>query len=102
MPRGIKEFIESEDGYTLLSIEYKNRVNLDILCNNNHKFSMRYDTLQKGTRCRKCYFNRRRLNFEDVKQKIEDENYKLLSTKYNTNQDLLDIKCDKKHIFKIT
>ena len=63
---------------------------------------MRYDVFKNGQRCKECYFNRRRLNFEHVKQKIEEEKYKLLSTKYNTNQDLLDVECDKKHIFKIT
>lgn len=99
---GIKQLIESEYGYKLLSTEYKNRVNLDILCNNNHKFSMRYDVFKDGQRCKECYHNRRRLNLDYVKQKIEEENYKLLSTKYNTNQDLLDVECDKKHLFKIT
>lgn len=99
----IKEAIESEEGYKLLSTEYTNRVKLEIKCPNNHIFLMRYDGFKSGYRCKECYFNRKRHSLDYVKEQIEKiDGYKLLSNEYNTAQDLLDIKCDKNHIFKIT
>lgn len=98
----IKEVIESEDGYKLLSTEYKNRVKLKILCKNNHEFEMRFDGFQYGYRCRECYFDRKRLSLEQIKKIIEDSGYKLLSTEYKTNQDSLELKCPENHIFNIT
>ena len=98
----IKETIESEEGYKLLSTEYTNRVKLEIKCPNNHLFFIRYDVFQKGSRCRECYFNRRRHSLEYIKKEFEKENYKLLSIEYNTVQDILQIQCPENHIFELS
>lgn len=99
----IKQTLESEEGYKLLSTEYTNRVKLEIKCPNNHIFFMRYDGFQSGYRCKECYFNRKRHSLDYIKEQIEKiDGYKLLSTEYNIVQDILELQCPENHIFNLS
>ena len=55
------KFVKSEiekDGSILLSEEYKNaQTKLDIKCPKGHLYSMKWNHLKIGHRCRVCYFN---------------------------------------------
>jgi hypothetical protein len=51
----VKEYIESQ-GYTLLSEKYINtKIKLDLICPNNHKISITYDSFKSGRRCSVCH-----------------------------------------------
>jgi len=51
----VKEYIESIDGYKLLSNVYKSRTHLlDFQCSKGHTFKMRFGNFKGGQRCPKC------------------------------------------------
>lgn len=51
----VKECIESVDGYTLISTEYKNNnTNLHVKCDKGHTYEVTYANFKKGQRCPKC------------------------------------------------
>jgi len=88
-------------GYVLLSTEYKNALNLlQIKCPNNHIFSMRWNDLQQGRRCPDCANDEKRLIYNNVKRKIEDRGFELISKNYVRTDQKLQIKCCKcGHVF---
>lgn len=94
----IKEYIETF-GYTLLSKEYKNNSQkLLIKCPLGHEWEVCYSNFQQGKRCPKCQ-NVYRYTYDDVKEIIEQEGYRLLSKEYINNHTKLRIMCFKNHIF---
>jgi len=96
----VKQIIENE-GYKLLSTEYKkSSIKLEIQCTKGHIFEMRYSNFQQGNRCPDCYANNK-LTYKQVKQNIEDEGYKLISTEYVNNRSKLEMLCPEGHIFEI-
>lgn len=51
----VKIFIESFEGYKLLSNNYKDsHAKILIQCPNNHIFEMKFNDFQQGHRCSKC------------------------------------------------
>jgi Zn ribbon nucleic-acid-binding protein len=97
----VKQIIESDDGYRLLSTEYKNaQTKLKMMCPEGHTFSMRYGDFYTGYRCPVCAGNKRH-TYEYVKNFIENEMYKLLSTEYKNAQTKLEIQCPEGHTFSM-
>ena len=103
----VKECIENE-GYTLISLEYKSskKQKLKIECPQHGIFEMTFNSFKQGHRCPQCGIennaNKRRLNYEDIKEYIESNGYKLISKEYKTNRDKLKMICDKGHMCEIS
>lgn len=96
----VKEYIESF-GYKLLSTEYiNNKSKLLLQCPNGHKWKIKYNDFQQGHRCPYCNGNAR-CTYEEIKEYIEQFDYKLLSTKYKNNKSNLLVRCDKGHEFEV-
>jgi len=97
----IREAFEFE-GYTLLAKEYKNnKQKLDYICSNGHKHSISWHEWQRNYRCPYCAHikiaNKRRLDYEFVKQSFEKEGYTLLTQEYKNNNQKLDYICPNGH-----
>jgi hypothetical protein len=94
------EFVKSkfeEEGYELLSTEYKNNyTKLDYICPNNHEHSITWHDWQGGKRCPYCYGNKK-LTIDTIRKKFEDEGYTLLSTEYINNKTPLEYICPNGH-----
>ena len=102
----VKKYIESFEGYTLLSEEYVNNTSkLKILCPKGHEFMKSYNSFQSGQRCTVCFnLNRgksRLFSYEYVKKYIESEGYKLLSEKYQKSSVKLKIQCPEGHEYMV-
>ena len=97
----IKNFIENE-GYTLLSKEYKN-VNTELLieCNNGHQYKTKFDYFRSKRRCPVCYGNKKH-TYNYVKDYIKSKGYRLLSLSYKNSTSKIDVQCEKGHQYKIT
>lgn len=101
----VKETIESEKGYKLLSTEYTKKIKIQ--CNNNHIYETSFQcfNLQKH-RCPICgskkSLEKRTHSFEYVKDFIEKEGYVLLSTNYKNNKSKLKIQCPQGHIYNVS
>jgi len=73
----IKEYIESFDGYKLLSEEYKNnRTKLLLQCPEGHKFNITWGNFQQGRRCPICFY-------ESTSSKPEKEVQEFVSNIYD-------------------
>lgn len=99
----IKGQIESI-GYTLISTEYKdNKTPITVKCDKNHEYETTWKDWRQNHRCKKCYHENRKLDFNYVKTEIEKEpGYVLLSTEYVGSQCPLSVKCDKDHVYTTT
>lgn len=100
----VKSYIESNNGYKLISEKYKNSlIKLKIQCPLGHIFDMSFHHFKIGQRCsvcaRKIQAKKKTLKYSDVKSYIEKFNYKLLSTEYINAKTKLKIQCDKGHIY---
>jgi uncharacterized protein with PIN domain len=86
---------------TLLSMEYVNcDTKLDFMCLKGHKYSMSFSTFKKGHRCSKCAGNALLL-YEDIKQFVEMDGTKLLSSEYKNNNTKLDFMCPEGHEYSM-
>jgi len=103
----VKECIEAERGYKLLSTEYvNNKQKLDVLCNKGHIYKTSFYIWNKMKhRCPICGIKRvsdnNRYSYEYISKSFENEGYKLLSTEYVNNKQKLDVLCNKGHLTKI-
>jgi len=76
----VKDYIESFEGYKLLSTEYINsKINLDIICPKGHKFDITFNSFQKGSRCSICYS-------EDRQKYTDEELINSLKLFYDNNE----------------
>lgn len=92
----------SEDGYTLLSSEYKDNVTpLDFICPTGHKGSMTVCGWLIGNRCAKCAGNAK-MTIEEVSISFEKENYTLISKEYFNAHTKLEYICPNNHKHSIT
>lgn len=97
----IKNYIESFDGYKLISKKYKDSISkLRIRCNLNHIFEMSYDTFRAGHRCSYCSGNAR-LTYNYVKDFIEKTGYKLIDKEYKNSAYKMMIECNKGHQYNV-
>lgn len=92
----VKNYVESFEGYILLSKEYiSTSTKLDIQCPKGHIFQMHYNNFKQGKRCAKCS-NIKKYSYQEVKNIIEIESNsgcKLISKEYTNNITKLDILC---------
>jgi hypothetical protein len=93
----IKNTIETNIGYELISTEYKNRrTKLLIRCPLNHIFKMITDCfIRRGQRCPICALTKLKLDF--VKEYISNFGYKCDSEVYISNKSPLIILCPNNH-----
>jgi hypothetical protein len=101
----IKKQIEKE-GYKLLSKEYRgSKQKIKIMCDKNHIYETTFNSFQQGRRCPKCKYikqsDNQKHSYYFVKQKIEKEGYKLLSTEYKNANTKLKIVCDLGHEYEV-
>lgn len=88
-------------GYRLLSETYKNnKAKLKVLCPNKHAVEITWSDFLSGSRCPKCYGNKK-LTFDYVKNKVQKDGYRLFSKKYKNARSKLNIQCPKGHIFEM-
>jgi len=103
----VKECIEAERGYKLLSTEYvNNKQKLDVLCNKGHLTKIRYDVWLHGHRCSVCAVehvaNCKRLSYDEVKQRFEEQNHQLISKGYKNSRSKVDVICPNGHEWFVT
>jgi len=104
----VKNYIEKNIGYLLLSNEYKNnKTPLLVKCDKGHEYTTTWNRISsKGARCPECdkikRIEKQTFSYDFVKNIIEKEDYKLLSNNYVKSIMPLKIKCDKGHIFEMT
>ncbi len=93
----VREFIESK-GYKLISTTYKNnKTPMELLCDKNHTYRVTLDNFKnKNMRCSECYGNKK-YTYKYVKEYIENQGYKLISTTYKNTDQKLEMICDKNH-----
>lgn len=96
-----KTYIELQ-GYELLSKEINNTSsNILLKCLNGHEWSVKFSNFyHKGYRCPYCS-DKAKYTYEEVKEYIENEEYKLLSEEYINNITKLKILCNNNHIFEM-
>ena len=97
----VRSYIESW-GYKLLSTEYvNNKEILKLKCPQNHLFNMSFHTFKStGNRCAECAGLKKK-TLDQVKEYVEIDGYKLLSTVYKNALSKLELQCPKGHIFKM-
>ena len=104
----IKNYIENDGNYELLSNVYKNaHGKLLIRCKkHDYIYMTTYHDFQRGNRCVKCSNESRafklRHDYEYIKNYIEKEGEILLSKDYKNNLELLDIECKNRHRYKMS
>lgn len=103
----VKEYIENNSECKLLSIEYTGAHDkLKLQCNCGDIFYRTFDSFKQSrhTLCpsctRKIITDGQRLNYEDVKNYIENFNCKLISETYINNETPLKIRCICGEIFE--
>lgn len=103
------DFIRLEfekEGYQLLATEYKNsKQKLDVICSNEHKFSINWSHWNLGQRCKFCYKKKPRYDtksIEEVRRSFEREGYTLLTKEYNNNSQKLKFICTNNHRHEIS
>ena len=97
----VRDYIESE-GHTLLSQKYKNtKEKLSIKCPKGHIYEKSFSKFKDGERCIVCN-NKKRANYEYVKNYLKNEGYTLLSKEIAGVKDDIKIKCPAGHVYKTT
>ena len=97
----VKNYIEKK-GYKLISKEYVNsKIKLKVKCSKNHEYEINFSSFKMGNKCKICYYEKQRHPIEFVKNYIENEGYKLLSTEYINAQSKLKVKCPKNHEYEV-
>lgn len=92
-----------EEGHELLS-EYKNsQQKLKIKCPKGHIYEQSYNYFRNNVRCPICakekVNKRKEKRYNEVKDIIEKQNYKLISKEYKNNKEKILIMCPNKHIY---
>jgi len=102
----VKEIIESND-YILLSNNYVNaHTKLKIKCDRGHIYDSSWDVFNRGCRCNKCSTERvvskQRHSLNYIKNKIENEDYDLISKDYKNAKTPLKVICPNNHIVEFS
>jgi len=93
-----------KENYILLSKEYINNMSyLYYTCPKGHNGNTKWHAWNiLGQRCKMCYNDSKRIDFELIKNSFMVAGYLLLSDKYVDSNALLDYECSLGHIHKIT
>jgi len=59
-----------------------------------------YAVWKRGGRCKKCFVDSRRNDFNDVKNNIENNGHKLISSEYINSYSKLEVECNNGHRWK--
>lgn len=102
------EFVRSEftkRGYKLISNEYiSSKDKLIAVCKKHGEFKICYDKLRAGQLCQECAkensINKRKLQYHDVKERVESLGYELISKTYTNEHEKLIIRCSKHGVFR--
>ncbi len=102
----VKELIESESGYVLLTKDYINaKSKLLVQCNKGHIYKVTQSDFKQGKRCPICHneslIGRNSLEEMDVKNRIISEGYEWLEGEYINQRSYLRVKCPQNHIYKV-
>lgn len=98
----VKDHVESQ-GYKLLSSEFKGRkYKLLMRCPDGHEYETTWDNFRNGHRCPTCASNKIKYTYEEVKEYIENFDYKLLSKEYINTQTHLLVMCPSEHSYEVT
>jgi len=96
----VRKYI-AEEGFTLLSKEYKNALTkLDIRCPNDHVFPMKWNDFKTGARCKYCS-GKAKYTLKDVKKIVESRGYTLLDSNYKNAHSYLNMLCPEGHTCRI-
>jgi predicted transcriptional regulator len=103
----VKQIIENNN-YVLITLEdeYENvRQKLHTKCPNGHDYYVMFYAFKNGNRC-KCELSKKtRTSYDELKQKFDERNYKLLTKKEDyykdNNMKIVKVKCDKGHVIDI-
>ena len=96
---------ENRHGYKLLSTEIEGKTDyIEFICNKGHRGKIKWGSMYyKNAYCNVCKHEktaaRCRLQYEDVKEYIEDKGYSLLSEEYLNDTIDLKLRCPEGHIF---
>ena len=97
----VKKQIE-KTGYKLLSKKYVNNcTKLKIQCNKGHIYKVTWASFKQGTKCPEC-FGSKKYTYKYIKEQIEKEGYKLLSTEYINARSKMEVQCNKRHNYELT
>lgn len=102
----VKKYIESFE-YQLLSEEYTNsHKKLKMICSEGHVCYINMNNFKSGRRCKKCFDEKlakdKSFDYEMVKEMIELEGYKLLSSEYINANQKISIECPYGHKYEVT
>lgn len=96
----IKEEINKQ-GYILLSENYiKAKGSISVQCPKGHLFETNWDRFRQGYRCPYCS-GRKGININYIRDYLQKENYKLLSTKYINAKIKLLVECPEGHQYYV-
>jgi len=89
-------------GCKLISTKYKNnKQKLDYICDKGHKSQIILSNLLKGVGCAQCAGNvKKDINY--VKENVEYNNYKLVSSDYLSSKDKLHLICPNGHDYYVS
>jgi hypothetical protein len=92
----------AKEGYKLLSKNYVNsREKVEFICPNGHTHSITLSAFtNQGQRCSICS-KRKKHNLQEIKDIFNNVGWKLLSTVYINNKQVLDVLCNKGHKISI-
>lgn len=97
----VENYIRSY-GYEWIDGDYVNGKSKIILwCDKGHEYTTSFDIFRNGFRCPHCYGNAK-LSYDEVKNKILNEGFTLLSDEYINTQNKLTIECMFGHVFEMT
>jgi len=102
----IKESFK-DNGYRLLTTEYiNNKQKLNYICPNGHERNISWNSWSKGRRCKICSSRKqadtRKHNLGFIRNELEEEGYKLLSTEYLNKYAPIKYECPRGHIGSIS
>ena len=69
-------------------------------CSAGHEWSVRAGAIKEGYWCRKCFGERRRLDFAAFLKPIEEKGFQCLTQRYQGTHNRIKFKCPEGHIFQ--
>ena len=97
----INEII-SKEGYKFLEEYTTAKTKMKCSCPNGHIFEINWNNFKNGKRCPLCNRENKSFSYEQVKEIVSKENYKLISKEYKNSKEKIELKCSKGHIYSAT
>lgn len=95
----VKNYIEKDNGYVLISKEYiNNEEHLEMVCPNGHSYFSSFNNFKSGYRCGRCS-GCYKIDYEEAVQRIEKFGFKMLSPKedYVNTRTNVNVMCSNGH-----